>query len=66
MKALILMPQFIDRGGNTVYLVHEDDPDCRVLKAGHLLGQVRFSPEQGFAEFEVISQGEMEIDGGKG
>lgn len=55
MKPLILLPQFVDRGGNTVYHVHEDDPDCRVLKAGKLIGLMRFNGEE-ITEFEPIEQ----------
>ena len=55
MKTLILKPQFIDRAGRTVFHVHEDDPDCRVLKAGHMLGQVRFGPN-GFEQYEQIEE----------
>lgn len=62
MRDMILKPQFIDRGGNTVYLVYEDDPDCRILRPGKMLGQVRFSPEQGFAEFEIIDLFEKVVE----
>ena len=61
MKALILLPQFIDRAGRVVFHVHADDPDCRVLNAGHMLGQVRFGTD-GFAEYEQIEQTDLPLD----
>ncbi len=41
MKELILKPQFIDRGGYTVYHIHERDGEKRYYSAGQLVGQVR-------------------------
>lgn len=55
MNKLILIPQFIDRAGSVVYNVFKDDPDCRTLRAGKLLGQVRFNDEEAqFKDFELI------------
>jgi len=58
MNALILLPQFVDRGGNTVFHVHEDDPDCRILRAGKMIGLMRFNGEE-ITEFEPIEQTEL-------
>ena len=63
MKTLILKPQFIDRAGRTVYTIYEDDPECRVLKAGHMIGQVRFHEAKGFEEFEAITIKDFEVKG---
>jgi hypothetical protein len=42
MNKLILIPQFIDRAGRTVYHVYEDDPECRTIRAGNFIGVMRF------------------------
>ena len=58
MKKLILIPQFVDRGGKTVYAVHEDDQGCRTIRAGTLVGQmrIRFDDDATGVEFETIPQ----------
>jgi len=53
MEKLILLPQFIDPSGNVVYDVHEADPECRTLRPGDRIAQVRFDTEtETFIDFE--------------
>lgn len=60
MKTLILKPQFIDRGGYTVYFVYEDDPNCRITRPGRLVGQMRFDGNT-IQHFEPIEQQGLEL-----
>jgi hypothetical protein len=62
MNKLILIPQFIDRGGRTVFNVYEDDPDCRTMRAGKFIGQMRWDTEkEGEPQFESV---QMELPDG--
>jgi hypothetical protein len=62
VNPLILKPQFIDRGGRTVYNVYEDDPDCRILRPGKFIGQMRWDHDkESDPQFEEV-QGDM-LDG---
>ena len=61
MMTLILEPQFIDRAGRTVYNVYEDDLECRTLRKGAFLGQMRWDINtEDEPQFEaVMEQGDL-------
>lgn len=57
IEALIFIPQFVDRSGNTVFNIHERK-DGRYYMPGRLIGQARFiAGESGDTAFEWIPEG---------
>jgi hypothetical protein len=57
MNKLILIPQFIDRGSRTVYNVYEDDPECRTIRAGKFIGQMRWNHDnESDPQFEEVQK----------
>jgi len=62
MQKLIMIPQFVDRGGNTVYHVHVADPDCRTLRAGKLIAMTRYNETtMEMQAFEPLEQLDLDI-----
>ena len=44
-KILLLIPQFTDRGGRTVYYIHER-AEGRYITPGKMLGEIRMAPPE--------------------
>jgi hypothetical protein len=62
-----MLPQFIDRGGNTVYHVHHADPDCRILRAGKMIAMTRYNEStMEMQSFEPLEQIEIDLPKPKG
>jgi hypothetical protein len=54
---LILVPQFIDRSGRTVYHIHEDNPESRTLSVGKFIGVIRMDRDDNLQpEVEWVPQ----------